>query len=1018
MSAGCFSWCPLPRKRSSKKNLTKPKSDEVESEKPPEHQLAVVPKTKAYGTTGNSNHIMTTNIDRESSENIHSVIPTTTQYMTASAKEVLEMLQSAAGIIPVPLLQESIEVALKIIEVCEEASAVESKVKELQDRVGHLMVVIVAHVTAKNEEGSREVVVKAAKGIEGDIKGLLSTLGTINEDLTEISEQNRWVIAVYRELNTSTLEDCMDRLSTALEKFKLSNDLRDSDLLLVLNTRLEKMANKVDDIYRDVKHVAARVEEFHDLLERSAMVPRPDMVALQQIPLKPEVFHGRNSLVEEIVQLLVKEETSRVCILGPGGMGKTSVSLAVVESPLIQERFAHGNYVWVPCNGATSAALLLETLHIQLQVPGDKQVTLEKIISELNTSTNPRLLILDNFETPWNAPGGSQKQVEDILRTLAKLGHIAMLVTMRGNRPPCYNAIKWQSKNIEPTDEESCLRIFHDINPSSKDDPDVGRLVGVLGYMPFAVTLMASLAEDGHSTAKELLDAWSESGPDLLSENPEQSMNRSISLSVDSEPVKRNPNAILLLSILSLLPAGTTKENLRWWAPALKTSTILSATVSLSKAGLLVENKQKDSDSPVLFVVPVVQSFMQHSRIEDDLRNQIRLSCCRYVLDHAYHYGDTEFFIKSKALAAEDTNIQSILFDSSTTQHTQLSDETMEALIAFCWYRCDTKPSPEMATYAMTAAETHGVERYIAEALWCFGDTCYQIGDYRLSYDHLQKAYQLFNKLSPGDLNMQRLRGLCGMALVRTEYGLLLGDNKDKDKDKDELISFALDVEAKCANLSDDLIHGRSLVTVGHALRLAERYPEALSYLDRASAVLKGVGNAVFLTSTYCTIAEVQYKEGKVMEALATIKEAWKLAEAIDIPSVQAVVTRDLCVVLFRVDRDAEAWHYLKIYLTNSLHLGNQSELAIALHYMGYGYLRQGDYQNASSAYKAAAEKYVGTGTAWGEGICKDNIARIEQKLADPNSGVGFIRPPYENNTSLYYPINGQVPSSDVSISS
>jgi hypothetical protein len=35
------------------------------------------------------------------------------------------------------------------------------------------MVVIVDNVTSKNEEGSEEVVVKAAKGIERDIKELL-----------------------------------------------------------------------------------------------------------------------------------------------------------------------------------------------------------------------------------------------------------------------------------------------------------------------------------------------------------------------------------------------------------------------------------------------------------------------------------------------------------------------------------------------------------------------------------------------------------------------------------------------------------------------------------------------------------------------------------------------------------------------------------------------------------------------------------------------------------------------------
>ena len=41
------------------------------------------------------------------------------------------------------------------------------------------------------------------------------------------------------------------------------------------------------------------------------------------------------------------------------------------------------------------------------------EITLEKIISELNTSTEPRLILLDNFETPCNALalGGTQKQV-------------------------------------------------------------------------------------------------------------------------------------------------------------------------------------------------------------------------------------------------------------------------------------------------------------------------------------------------------------------------------------------------------------------------------------------------------------------------------------------------------------------------------------------------------------------------------------------------------------------------------
>ena len=61
----------------------------------------------------------------------------------------------------------------------------EEKIKELQDRVCHLMVVIVDNVTSKNEEGTDEVIVKAAKGIERDISDLLRYAQAFNETIID-----------------------------------------------------------------------------------------------------------------------------------------------------------------------------------------------------------------------------------------------------------------------------------------------------------------------------------------------------------------------------------------------------------------------------------------------------------------------------------------------------------------------------------------------------------------------------------------------------------------------------------------------------------------------------------------------------------------------------------------------------------------------------------------------------------------------------------------------------------------
>ena len=87
------------------------------------------------------------------------------------------------------------------------------------------------------------------------------------------------------------------------------------------------MANKVDDTHKkgedidkNVEDIENKVDDIHKYLVRSKRSATPsDTLARQEIPLKPGVFYGRDDFVEEITLLLFQEETSRVCILGPGG---------------------------------------------------------------------------------------------------------------------------------------------------------------------------------------------------------------------------------------------------------------------------------------------------------------------------------------------------------------------------------------------------------------------------------------------------------------------------------------------------------------------------------------------------------------------------------------------------------------------------------------------------------------------------------------------------------------------------
>jgi uncharacterized protein HemY len=74
--------------------------------------------------------------------------------------------------------------------------------------------------------------------------------------------------------------------------------------------------------------------------------------------------------------------------------------------------------------------------------------------------------------------------------------------------------------------------------------------------------------------------------------------------------------------------------------------------------------------------------------------------------------------------------------------------------------------------------------------------------------------------------------------------------------------------------------------------------------------------------------------------------------------------------------------------------LGIEVKLQRLLEYLGYGYLRRGDYGNAYEAYEAAAVKYGQSGEAWvEERYGRDNTTRIKRKREEYDVVIGFRRP-------------------------
>ena len=263
------------------------------------------------------------------------------------------------------------------------------------------------------------------------------------------------------------------------------------------------VANQVVLVGNDVKDIKG----FCEVLANRQQEARAKKLERQDMPSKPAIFFGRDELVEKTSKLLSSSKLAlHMCLLGPGGMGKTSLALAIIESPLVQVKFQEEHRVWVPCLEATSASLFLQVLYTSLRVKRQTDSVMSDILYELKSSKGPYLLLLDNFETPWNTTDSdSQKRIEETLHKLNQLSHVSILITMRGAHSPTVD-VDWHTEIIPAADKNACRRICQRINPRWNSDPDIDDLVDAVGCMPFAVTLMASRGRESECSAKELLD--------------------------------------------------------------------------------------------------------------------------------------------------------------------------------------------------------------------------------------------------------------------------------------------------------------------------------------------------------------------------------------------------------------------------------------------------------------------------------------------------------------------------------
>jgi hypothetical protein len=158
--------------------------------------------------------------------------------------------------------------------------------------------------------------------------------------------------------------------------------------------------------------------------------------SLSLLPASPKIFHGRDTELCDLIGTLL-EDCARVVVLGPGGMGRTALAVAALHHSTIIEKYCLRYFI--SCESATNSVDLVTTIGLHLGLEPSKQ--LSKAIMYHIQESGPCLVILDNFETPWE-PLESRGGVEEFLSLLADIPTLGLLVNH-----PCISNILSHSPN-------------------------------------------------------------------------------------------------------------------------------------------------------------------------------------------------------------------------------------------------------------------------------------------------------------------------------------------------------------------------------------------------------------------------------------------------------------------------------------------------------------------------------------------------------------------------------------------